>query len=62
MAIDKKSVIGIVESLPDDATMDDLIHELFVRMQIEDGLRQSAEGKTISDEELKRRMSKWLVD
>lgn len=62
MEIDKQSVIDIVENMPDDATMDDLMHELYVRIQVEEGLRERATGKTISDDEFQLRMSKWLCD
>lgn len=62
MAIDKKSVMGIVESMPDDATLDDLVPELYLQMNVEEGIRQLDAGEGIPHDEVKRRFSKWLSD
>ena len=36
----------LVEQLPDDATWDDLVHEIYVRQTIEAGLADSAAGRS----------------
>ncbi|MBA3320514.1 MAG: hypothetical protein H0T45_03590 [Pyrinomonadaceae bacterium] len=35
----------LIERLPDDATWDDLMHEIYVRQAIEAGLEDSRDGK-----------------
>lgn len=42
----KQEAIRLIEELPDDMTWDDLMHEIYVRQSIENGLADSAAGKT----------------
>ena len=46
----------LVEQLPDDATWDDLMYEIYVRQSIEAGLQDSREGRTVSVEEVRRQL------
>jgi predicted transcriptional regulator len=46
----------LIDQLPDDATWDDVIYQVYVRQSIEAGLADVREGRTISIEEVKRRM------
>ena len=57
----KQEVIRLVQSLPDSATMDDIMGELYFKMQVDGGLRELDEGKGISHEEAEKRMEKWLA-
>jgi hypothetical protein len=43
----------IVESLPDDATWDDLMYEIYVRQSVEDGLADADAGRVTSVEDLR---------
>lgn len=45
----------LIERLPDDATWDDLMHEIFVRQAIEVGLEDSRAGKLTSVEDVRAR-------
>lgn len=56
----KEAVIRLVQSLPDDCTIDDIHYHLYVREKVEDGLRAIEEGKVISEEEADRRIEEWL--
>ncbi len=49
----------VIDALPDDATMEDIIHALYVREKFERGLTQAREGEGIPHEEVKRQMRKW---
>jgi predicted transcriptional regulator len=60
MASVKEEAIQIIRKLPDDATMDDVMAELYFKTQVDAGLKELDEGKGIPHEEVKRRMSKWL--
>jgi hypothetical protein len=44
----------LVEQLPDDATWDDLMYEIYVRQAIESGLKDTQEGRTSSIAEVRR--------
>jgi predicted transcriptional regulator len=56
----KQAVIAMIERLPDDATVDDIMAELFFRQKVDEGLRQLDAGEGIEHEEAKRRLGKWL--
>ena len=56
----KQEIIEALEALPDDATVEDAIEHLYLLYRIEKGIKQVEAGKTISHEEVKARMSKWL--
>ena len=43
-------------TLPDQATWDDVLYELYVKQKIEAGLAAAAEGKTVAHEDAKRRL------
>ena len=43
----------LIERLPDDATWDDLMHEIYVRQAIEAGLEDSRAGKLTSVEDVR---------
>lgn len=45
----------LVERLPNDATWDDLMHEIYVRQAIEAGLEDSRAGRVTSVEEVRTR-------
>ena len=61
MAGIKQQVIQIIQSLPDNVTLDDIIAELYFKLQVDAGLKELDEGKGIPHEEVEKRMSKWLT-
>jgi len=61
MAGIKDQVIKIIESLPEDITLDDVMAELYFKLQVDAGLKELDEGKGIPHEEVERRMSRWLA-
>lgn len=60
MASVREQVIQILDALPEDATLDDVMAELFFRMRVEKGLKDLDEGRWITQEEVEKRMAKWL--
>jgi hypothetical protein len=58
--ISKDSLLKSLEGLPDKFSLDELLDRLFLLQKIEGGLQQSADGKTISTNEAKERLKKWL--
>src|SRR4051794_7726308 len=51
----KESVMKILKRLPETASLDDIMEELYVRMQIEEGLRQLDAGKGLPQESVEQR-------
>jgi len=50
----------VIDALPNDATMDDIIHALYVRAKFEHGEREIREGRGIPHDAAKERLQKWL--
>ena len=59
MAGVKEQVIQMIKSLPDEATIDDIMAELYFRLQVDAGLKELDKGKGIPHEEIEKRMSRW---
>ncbi len=57
----KEQVIQMIQELPEDITVDDVMAELYFRLQVDAGLKELDEGKGISHEEVEKRMGKWLT-
>ena len=55
----KQEVIDIVKSLPDDATLDDILAQIHFKAQVDAGLKELDEGKGIAHDEVEKRMAKW---
>ena len=54
----KNRMTDIIKNQPDDATYNEILRELAFDQMIMDGLEDSREGKTISNEEMKNRIIK----
>ncbi len=57
----KESILELVRKLPDDVTWDDVLYQLFVQRKIEEGIRQHEAGETLTHEEVKSRLARWLA-
>jgi predicted transcriptional regulator len=56
----KEKVIKMIEKLPEDITVSDIMAELYFRQNIDEGLKELDEGKGISQDEAKKRLNQWL--
>lgn len=54
----KSAAKETLESLPDDATWDDVIYRMYVRQKIEAGLAEAEAGNLISTDEVRRRLGR----
>ena len=45
----------LLDTLPDQASWDDIMYEMYVKKKIEEGLKAADEGKLISHEDVKKR-------
>ena len=51
----KEQARRLLENLPDSATWEDLIYQIYVRQAVEAGLRDSDQGRTVDVKEVRRR-------
>ena len=54
----KKQVLEMVKKLPEKATWDDIMYEIYVRKKIAAGIQAADEGRVILHETVKKRFIK----
>jgi len=57
---DKQRALETINNLPDSATLEEIMAELYLRQKVEHGLDDIRQGRVVSHEEAKRRLSQWL--
>jgi predicted transcriptional regulator len=55
----KERMLQTIQDLPEDSSYEELIRELAFARMIERGLADSEAGRTISHEEMGRRIASW---
>jgi predicted transcriptional regulator len=53
MATPKEAARQLIDHLPEQASWDDIMYELYVKQKIEAGLKDAEEGRVIPHEEVK---------
>jgi len=56
----KDEVKEIIDRLPDNTSFEEIQYHIYVHQKILRGLNDVKEGRVISNEEMKKRMAKWL--
>lgn len=51
----KQEAYRILDKLPDKATWDDLMYQIYVRQTIEAGIKDSDKGRTVDVKEVRKR-------
>jgi predicted transcriptional regulator len=59
MATAKEQITELVQKQPDDSSYDEIIRELAFHLMVDRGLRDSDEGRSISNEEMQQRIDTW---
>jgi len=54
----KEKVREMADRLPENASWDDVMYEIYVKMKLEAGIRAADEGRVISHEDLKKKYLK----
>jgi predicted transcriptional regulator len=54
----KDAARNVIDALPEDASLDDIIHALYVRAKFEHGEQDIREGRTVTHDEAKERLRK----
>jgi hypothetical protein len=60
MAKPKKEAIELIKKLPNNCSFEDIQYHLYVREKVERGLRDLESKRVLSQDEVERRMNKWL--
>ncbi|MFH1707648.1 MAG: hypothetical protein ABIF71_07005 [Planctomycetota bacterium] len=55
----KEKMTGVIQSQPDDATYEEIMRELAFERMVERGLADSRQDRTISNQEMERRIRTW---
>ena len=61
MSNPKREARIALESLPDDATFEEIQYTIYVRQKIAQGLESAENARVVSHDEAKRRMAQWLA-
>ena len=56
----KQATLDLVDRLDDDVSFEEIIYELYVLEKIQRGMNDAEEGRVVSHEEAKQRLSRWL--
>ncbi len=56
----KQEVTGLLNRLPEDCSLEDIQYHLYVLQKIERGMKDVAEGRVYTQEEVEKKMSKWF--
>ena len=59
MATAKEHIVEIIKRQPDDSSYDEIVRELAFDLMVQRGLKDSDKRRTISNEEMERRIKSW---
>lgn len=59
MSTAKEQISEIIKRQPDDSSYDEIVRELAFDLMVQRGLKDSDEGRTITNEEMQRRIKTW---
>jgi predicted transcriptional regulator len=55
----KEETIQLIERMPDDCTVEDILYELYLKQKVDKGLQDIREGRVVKHQEAKQRISRW---
>ena len=58
----KEEIKRMLDTLPDDTSLEDIQYHLYVRQKIERGLADFDRGNVLSEDEVEKRVNKWLEE
>lgn len=56
----KDDVLRMIERMPEDVALEDIMYALYVRTKVDRGIDQIRRGETVSHEEVRRDIGEWL--
>jgi predicted transcriptional regulator len=58
----KQEVMELLKGLPDDSTLEEIQYHLYVRQKVQRGIQDVEEGRIYTQEEVEKRMEKWVAE
>jgi len=55
----KEETIQLIEQMPDDCTVEDILYELYLKQKVDKGLQDIREGRVVEHEEVRQRIARW---
>ena len=55
----KEEAKKLIDKLPDEVTWDDIMAELYFSQQVEQGMKDVAEGRVYSHDQVKKMVTEW---
>jgi hypothetical protein len=62
MSTAKEEVEALLSKLPDDCSLEDMQYHLYVIEKVRNGLEAAESQGALSQEEVERRLRKWLTE
>lgn len=59
MSTAKDQITEIIKRQPDDSSYDEIVRELAFELMVQRGLQDSNDDRTITNEEMQRRIKTW---
>ncbi|MBA7470745.1 hypothetical protein ES707_06032 [subsurface metagenome] len=56
----KAKIERLIHDLPEKTSIEEAMEKLYILYKIEKGIQQADAGNTVSHEEAKKRLNKWL--
>lgn len=56
----KEEVRELLDNMPEEASLEDIQYHIYVRQKILNGLEAANEGRVISQDEMEKRMRRWI--
>ncbi len=60
MSVVKEEAIRMIQSLPDDCSLEDIHYHLYVKQKIERGQNAIDEGRVRSQEDAEKEVGEWV--
>ncbi len=60
MATAKQIALEVVESLPDDCTLEEAARRLYLRQLVEEAREDFRQGRVLTQEEVEREAAEWI--
>jgi hypothetical protein len=61
MASPKQVAREILDSLPDDCSLEEIQYRLYVRQMVEEGREDIRKGNVVSQQEIEQDLERWLA-
>jgi predicted transcriptional regulator len=61
MVSPKQVARQILDSLPDDCSLDEIQYRLYVRQMVEEGRQDIRKGNVVSQQEIEQDLERWLA-